>query len=231
MNKQNDIEKSLSEISLGEFDQDLCARLESAMNNCIDHQKLTHVEGQLASLTPSSLDNSTLSEMMTEMENVDIEKQLQQLIPSTCSSDLLLRLESAMDSAGNTIELPKISRTKPVSKFRYLSVVAAATAAVIMFAITLNIGGRDQGVQLITEIDSVKENLSTPYQLGMSKDVTTISNIVNTSNEGIVIKDEVPHQAVKVFYEKTIYTRDAKGQPIELKIPLEETVFFPTESY
>lgn len=232
MNTKDDIEKSLSRISLGDFDPDLCARLESAMNNCMDDKELSHVEEQLSSLIPASLDDSSMSDIVLEMENVEIESLLMQLTPASCSNDLLLRLESKMDSAQNTIELPKVTHAQEASKGRkFLKFSAVAAAAVVMCIITLDFRGVNKGDQLITDIKSVTENLSVPYKMKGDDSITTISNIVNASNEGIVIKDTQPHQAVKVLYEKVIYTKDEYGNPIELKIPFEKTLFTPTEIY
>lgn len=231
MDKQNDIEKSLSKLSLGDFDQDLCTRLEAAMNNCTDDQELSHVEDLLRPLEPSPLDESTMSSMVMDAENVEIEKILKQLQPSPCSNDLLISLEAKMDSAQNTIELPKVDLVQSASKLRNFLIFTAAVAALVMCVITLDFGGGNKDSLLITNIESVKENLASPYQLNGDESVTTISNIVNASNEGIVIKDTHPHQAVKVLYEKVIYTKDKEGNPVELKIPFEKTVLIPAEIY
>lgn len=229
-----DIEQMLKNLKPVEISDALSKRYENSMEECFEVGQLRSLEADLACLQPTEINEDTLDHLQSSMELVELEDCMGSFAPSGMPEDILARMEQAMEqweSSENVIPFEH-KGAQPGSKFTFpvwSSVAAALVIGVISFFLLGNQKPTELSVVAKTT-EKVDVPLNTdPVQVSEVPTGRFSSNIVNTSNEGIIMSGDQPHRVVKFHYEEVVQVKDKAGREFEVRVPRVKYILVPAE--
>lgn len=230
MKENQEIENLLKSLIPSDLTSSYLDCIENAMNHCIDEKELEDVELLVSSCVPATLSSVQLDSIEGRIDTAVIESDLTEFASAPLSNELFERLEFAMNNVQETaveVDVIDMPRKSKVSLWN----VAAAIVLAASLAIVINPfkGNPPNGI-LITDVATVDERAPIVEKSFSEESLVTMNNVVNASNEGVVMSDNKPHQMLKLYYEQVIQMEDEDGQIYEVKKPMVKVILVPTKT-
>ena len=178
--------------------------------------------------------NDTLDKELRE-----IEAQLANLNPSKMPDDMILRMEKAMISWGNSLPTEKnivpFHKSEPAKEVLNIEKSDNVTIWAAVAAIALMTGVASVFMSNSSSQPTVVEVPATPApSVAIETPVTTTSpelsrNIVHASNEGFTYSDnnDEAFKVLRIEYTEKVVTRDKNGNTVTTEKPCLEHVLVP----
>ena len=232
-----ELEMTLQSLKPMVLTEDQLARFEGAIHHSYDQSEHLSLESDLASYQPVELNSDQLDSMQSAMELTQIEDYLGGFSPEGMPTELLQRMEDAMDgwqkhTPENLVEFNSQESTSARKSSNSL-VWSSAAAIIVLCAVgfVLSQGHVDSGVTDLpvatttTDVNQSEEDNLVDITSGEHS-----NNIINVSNEGVVVTEDIPHRIMKVHYEEVYKVRDASGRIYEVRQPKVKIVLVPVKS-
>ena len=155
------------------------------------------------------------------------EEELERLSPAAMPDGMIARMAAAMDGWADAEEEEKVvpfprgqaeGRGSSRNGFWAAAAAVALLGALAAFFVPPNGGSKLAG----------NSGVATPYLAASFAPVGAERNIVNASDEGfVVMRDAVPHRAVRVEYMDRIELRNDQGERVEVEAPRVRIVLIP----
>lgn len=226
------LEEQLASLKAKPLNGGLFARLEHAMHDCTPAGDLRKVEGELACLVPEELSEDQFDQLEGAMEGAEVEQELADLSPAQLDASFLSHLEQLMENASAE---PKLVAFEPTKRKRVPIAIWASVAATIIFTLTGLVAwpSADSGEEELVEASfPSSDDLSEPYSISeFGEGRREVSqNIVNASNEGVIMSKGRPVRRVKIYFNEVRKSFTKDGKRLEITLPKQRVILVPVET-
>jgi len=226
-----EIEAALASLTLSPLSDSFLAKLESAMETCVDPNEVRALEADLAHMEPVELNEDQFESMSAHMDLASVEQELEALSVAPMPQVQIDQLAQLMQETSSEVDT-KIVEFKSAAKSSRMQTWAAAAAVAVIAAVGFTITQPSDSPATGSVADkNPTESISSPdvFDLSYGEEVEISShskNIINASNEGVVMS----HRMVKVQYEEVIRVRGKDGELYEKRIPRTKVYMIPVET-
>lgn len=234
MSEFEEIEHFLRSAKPTALKSDFLTKLTDEMEGVFENADYSDIEAQLLELEPFGLSCKQFSNIEEGVDNIALEEELYGIQPAGLSSALLAQLTAAMESS----EVMETEESVPVKRpsssiFQRWNKVAAIVAILLVSVYAgVSIAGKNiksEGV-LITDITTIQDDVMEPIETFLPVSEAASSNIVNASHEGVIMRDKVPHDILKIDYEEVVESVGENGELFEVKRPMVKVILIPKKT-